>query len=49
MNQVHCSKFDSGQIREEVMWQVKGQVDGQRNAIVVATCEVCGHQWVVEE
>ena len=45
---MHCSKCDSGQIREEVMWQVTGQVDGQRNAIVVATCEVCGHQWVVE-
>ena len=44
-----CKKCDGGLIRQEVMWQVTGQVDGQRNAIVVATCESCGNQWVVEE
>ena len=35
--------------RQEVMWQVTGQVDGQRDSKVIATCESCGNQWVVEE
>ena len=46
---MYCKKCDSGDIEETTMWQVTGQVDGQRNSTVVATCKGCGNRWVVEE
>ena len=46
---MHCKKCDGGLIRQEVMWQVTGQVDGQRDSKVIATCESCGNQRVVEQ